>query len=629
MPADVELARRTGVELIRTGSWSASSGPWNPTPGDLAAAVEAQQCPAVRRPRLKLGHTDDRFNIGGDGEPALGWIENLRLSDGGNTLLGDQVALPWLSQVQAAAYPDRSIEGAYKVRCSAGHEHPFVLTAVALLGVTPPAVTTLRSIQDLPEMLGVAASSDVPDDAQRVHVTILAADAGEGSADNEPAHTGAMVALIPTAEDAARLAIDGGEPADELHVTLMYLGEAAKLGAQGQQDVINAVSSAINGMPTVDAEVFSAAIYKPDGSDPCLVYQLTGDMLDAVHSMVSGALVGVPIPDQLNPWFAHATALYGDDLGRLADLIANLGPVTFDRVRLAFAGEVIDIPLIDDPADVDPAQFDDDLQVPNILMPVAAASADKLRDYWVHGKGAAKIRWGEKNDFYRCVKQLKRFVTDPKGLCNTYHRAALGVAPGQEDIHASADPSPDLPAAEPEHEIQPEEDPVSLSDDMRSRLGLDAEADEAAALAAIDELKAKADTPAPAEPTAEMVAASAAATEKATRAESALELMREELTRQSTELATIKASAASTVKASFFGGLLTAGKLKPADRETWEGRYDRDPEMVADILSGRAEGSEVPVMASGTIGSPEPESGSDDEWNSLVARLDGPNAKAV
>jgi hypothetical protein len=76
--------------------------------------------------------------------------------------------------------------------------------------------------------------------------------------------------------------------------------------------------------------------------------------------------------------------------------------------------------------------------VPNILMPVAAASADSLREYWVHGPGARKIRWGEKNDFYRCVRQLKSHVADPKGLCNTYHREALGVAPGQEGVKAGA-----------------------------------------------------------------------------------------------------------------------------------------------------------------------------------------------
>jgi hypothetical protein len=210
---------------------------------------------------------------------------------------------------------------------------------------------------------------------------------------------------------------------------------------------------------------------------------------------------------------------------------------------------------------------------------------------------------------------------------SAWYRDHFGRMPN-EGVKATADPTPDLPAAEPEHEIptEPKEDLVSDLSAFRSRLGLDDTADEQAMLAALDELKTKAETPA--EPTEEMVAASAAATEKAERAQSALELMKEELARQSSELATIKASAASSVKASFFGGLLTAGKLKPADRETWEARYDRDPEMVSEILGGRAEGSEVPVMASGTVGSAEPEGAEDvdTEFDREFAGLFSPKA---
>lgn len=59
-------------------------------------------------------------------------------------------------------------------------------------------------------------------------------------------------------------------------------------------------------------------------------------------------------------------------------------------------------------------------------------NARRLKDYWVHGAGAAKIQWGTPGDFNRCVVELGKYVADPKGLCNTYHEAALGVAPGQE-----------------------------------------------------------------------------------------------------------------------------------------------------------------------------------------------------
>lgn len=56
----------------------------------------------------------------------------------------------------------------------------------------------------------------------------------------------------------------------------------------------------------------------------------------------------------------------------------------------------------------------------------------QLINYWVHGKGAAKIRWGTPGDFDRCVRNLaKYFPRNPQGLCNRLHTRALGQPPGQ------------------------------------------------------------------------------------------------------------------------------------------------------------------------------------------------------
>lgn len=157
--AVVEFAERHGVELINVGTWDVSTGRWKCGPDDLAAAVAAQSCTAIRRPYLKLGHVDPRF----DGEPAIGWVQNLRVTNGGQTLVGDFTNMPaWLNSVMATAYPDRSVEARYNVQCSLGHTHPFVLDGLALLGVTAPGVTTLRSLRDVPALFGVAASADQP-----------------------------------------------------------------------------------------------------------------------------------------------------------------------------------------------------------------------------------------------------------------------------------------------------------------------------------------------------------------------------------------------------------------------------------------------------------------------------------
>lgn len=66
------------------------------------------------------------------------------------------------------------------------------------------------------------------------------------------------------------------------------------------------------------------------------------------------------------------------------------------------------------------------------VTPKGLEGARRLKEYWVHGEGSLKIRWGESGDFLRCVHELEKYVVDPEGLCNTFHVAALGVAPGQE-----------------------------------------------------------------------------------------------------------------------------------------------------------------------------------------------------
>ena len=60
-------------------------------------------------------------------------------------------------------------------------------------------------------------------------------------------------------------------------------------------------------------------------------------------------------------------------------------------------------------------------------------SAERLHEYWVHGEGAAKIRWGTHGDFDRCTRQLEEHAhftpEQAHGYCNLAHHAALGYYP--------------------------------------------------------------------------------------------------------------------------------------------------------------------------------------------------------
>jgi hypothetical protein len=89
-------------------------------------------------------------------------------AEDGRLLVGDYVGLPgWMATpdadghtVLSSSYPDRSIEGEFHFHCQLGHDHPFVVTAVSLLGTEHPGIGTLQSLQDLAGLYRVAAQSD-------------------------------------------------------------------------------------------------------------------------------------------------------------------------------------------------------------------------------------------------------------------------------------------------------------------------------------------------------------------------------------------------------------------------------------------------------------------------------------
>lgn len=59
--------------------------------------------------------------------------------------------------------------------------------------------------------------------------------------------------------------------------------------------------------------------------------------------------------------------------------------------------------------------------------------ADKLRHYWTHGAGAAKIRWGTPGDWTRCYRNLAKYMgTRAKGYCALRHKETTGMWTGDK-----------------------------------------------------------------------------------------------------------------------------------------------------------------------------------------------------
>lgn len=65
---------------------------------------------------------------------------------------------------------------------------------------------------------------------------------------------------------------------------------------------------------------------------------------------------------------------------------------------------------------------------------VNLANHDSLKDYWLHGEGAVKIRWGTPGDWTRCYRHISKHVADEsaKRICAQWHHDATGTWPGDK-----------------------------------------------------------------------------------------------------------------------------------------------------------------------------------------------------
>jgi len=169
---------------------------------------------------------------------------------------------------------------------------------------------------------------------------------------------GGMIALMPTAADAKRLAMQGGEAAAELHCTLFFLGDDGAVWTEEQRNELEAlIRSRAEELPPVNARVFGAAHWNGDGEKPSWVWSVGDDpeagladsSLNEARYLAQDALESTherpEIPQQHSPWVAHICAAYSDDLTLVRGLEKRLGPVTFDRIRLSFGDDDRDIPL--------------------------------------------------------------------------------------------------------------------------------------------------------------------------------------------------------------------------------------------------------------------------------------------
>lgn len=160
--------------------------------------------------------------------------------------------------------------------------------------------------------------------------------------------SGAMIALVPTAADAARLSVEDGEAVEQLHLTLLFLGDDASTIDEPTRGELRAWAQAMaSNWSSVEGRAFAPALFNPDEEDSCAVLVCSGEDLAEFHdTALADASEIIDLPDQHQPFIPHITVLYGQTIELFEMLpFMTIGPVVFDRLRLAFADEVFDVPF--------------------------------------------------------------------------------------------------------------------------------------------------------------------------------------------------------------------------------------------------------------------------------------------
>lgn len=132
-----------GAEIFSSGKWNGLEF----SDADLDAIVSSfDELAQAGRVPLKFGHNDEQQIT--DGQPSIGWVS--RVWREGSKLLADFANIP---KVVAEAIKDKlynfvSVELLQDAERN-GSRYPWVLSAVALLGADPPAVSNLAELSRL------------------------------------------------------------------------------------------------------------------------------------------------------------------------------------------------------------------------------------------------------------------------------------------------------------------------------------------------------------------------------------------------------------------------------------------------------------------------------------------------
>lgn len=155
--------------------------------------------------------------------------------------------------------------------------------------------------------------------------------------------TGVMIALVPTEQDAARLAVEGGLEAFDLHTTLGYYGDLQNLTESDKERIVEIARKLANDYGPFTGDAFNVSIFNPTDAEACIVLGMGGTQFAYMFSDLEQA--SLSFYRQRYPHIPHITLRYTGDTSLISDYVDKVGPVNYDRVRVGWGDEYMDFPL--------------------------------------------------------------------------------------------------------------------------------------------------------------------------------------------------------------------------------------------------------------------------------------------
>lgn len=565
------LVTREAVEIARTGAWNTSTGKWNCTRAQLAAAVRAGESGKFRSPVLKRGHVDPRFAgdavVAEDGEPALGQVKNLRLANDGDSLVGDLLVPDWLDDELPAIYPSRSVEADLGVETADGEQFDLVVTGLALLGVTKPAIPSLA---ELPERIAASEYTAAFSVAAGFFDEASHPRGGKGTAAG-----GKFVAK----GDGYKGKKDGqgqGKEADDVREVQSQL---IRLGLLSKDSGKNSGKDGLFGPKT------EAAVKKWQKAHG---HAETGKVSTALLAALKKAKPAAPGKDAgkggKQPARKDPQLMRGNRAKKVNAAAALAAPegldvreITTDMVVFDdAAGRVWLSTWEDDGSDI---TVTDPIPGTVTYAPMAETVAARAAHAISHG-----LVWARGWDPSTITASLGETSVSIAPL-----REALGLddSADEDAVHAAAltrliapvaAPSPITEAAPASTETAPVTPVISAA-----QTGHD-QSTQSPQIVDVEKVVAE-----------KVAAALAPIQASAAKYE-------EQIAGLSGELAARKAAEALATKTQILASALADGKIRPADKEQWEKDYDESPSVTTRILASLQAGTAFPVTASGYAG---------------------------